>query len=267
MVSTQRPFVLVDGRWVESVDPPAAPRAPVTVLTWNIWFGEHLFDERATALFAELAQRRPDVIALQEVTQPLLARLLDEPWLRSQYQVSATELEQRYDVVLLSRLPIRKLTRLPLPSTMGRGLVIAELANGLTVATVHLESMKESVGARATQLRIIQPALAQLGDAALVGDMNFKPDDEVETAALDPAFVDVWPALHPDDPGYTADSAANAMRYMLKPTLSRKRIDRVFVHAASWRATQIELVGTFPIDGEGTFVSDHFGLAATLAPV
>ena len=47
--------------------------------------------------------------------------------------------------------------------------------------------------------------------------------------------------------------------------MSRKRIDRVFVRAARWRATHIELVGTEPIDAEGTFTSDHFGLSCTLA--
>src|SRR5262249_9047735 len=122
-----------------------------------------------------------------------------------------------------------------------------------------------SIHPRATQLRLIQPHLAQHGAAVLCGDMNFQPADPVETAAIDPAFVDVWPLLRAEDPGYTADSQINKMRYALKPAMSRKRIDRVFVPGTRWKPTAIELVGTEPIDGEGNFTSDHFGLSCTLA--
>jgi tyrosyl-DNA phosphodiesterase 2 len=280
-----KPFTLQNGAWKEAAPSATTPRTDrsgfagsrstaegqcegsidLVVATWNTWFGDHMFDERTTALLAHLAQRRPDVIALQEVTITLLERLLDEPWVRHAYAVSDLELWQRYDVILLARAPIRRLSQLELPTQMGRRLLVAELACNLTVATVHLESMKESTDARADQLRRIQPYLAQLGpDALLVGDMNFDPEARVENAALGRDLVDLWPALRPDDPGYTADSEANAMRYMLKPKLSQKRIDRAFLRGSGWRATRIELLGTSPIDDEGTFISDHFGLELAL---
>ncbi|MEO8700435.1 MAG: endonuclease/exonuclease/phosphatase family protein [Kofleriaceae bacterium] len=261
-----KPFSLVNGEWKEA--PRAATESPVAlrVLTWNTWFGDHMFDERRAALLVELERRRPDVIALQEVTPDLLTALADAPWVRNAYQLSEIELWQRYDIALLARQPIRRLTALELPTQMGRRLLVAELACGLTVGTVHLESMKESSEPRARQLGLIQPYLAGLcEDTLLVGDMNFKPDDELETAALAPDLVDVWPQLHPEDPGYTADSERNPMRFALKPRLSRKRIDRVFLRGTTWKPTAIELVGTEPIDGDGTFISDHFGLEVTLA--
>jgi len=268
MVDEPALHVFVGGDWVQRARPRPARTAPVDVrmLTWNVWFGGHMFDERRTALLAELERRQPDVIALQEVTADLLSDLMAASWVRAHYQMSDVELFQSYDVVLLSRLPIHRLTSLSLPTSMGRRLLVAELACGLAIGTVHLESMKQSTHARATQLGLIQPYLAGLGDAVLAGDMNFQPEDAIETAALDPTFVDVWPALRPDDPGYTADSQINRMRFSLKPTLSRKRIDRVFVRATRWRPGRIELVGTEPIDGEGNFTSDHFGLACMLAP-
>jgi tyrosyl-DNA phosphodiesterase 2 len=260
-------FAWHGGEWTATPHGRATP-APVTelrLLTWNVWFGGHMFEERRAALLAELERRQPDVICLQEVTVELLADLVGTKWIRAAYKLSDIELFQTYDVALLSRIPIRRLSALALPTRMGRRLLVAELACGLAVGTIHLESMKESTHARATQLALIQPYLAQLGEAVLCGDMNFKPDDAIETAALDPTFVDVWPALHPDDPGYTADSEINKMRYALKPAMSRKRIDRVFVHGSRWTPSAIELVGTEPIDSEGTFTSDHFGLACTLS--
>jgi tyrosyl-DNA phosphodiesterase 2 len=259
------PHVFSAGSW------DAAPRTErqgavdVRVLTWNAWFGGHMFDERCAALLAELERRRPDVIALQEVTQELLAALLTEPWLRAGYQVSTLRIAS-YDVVVLSRLPVRWMAEVLLPSDMGRRLVIAELACGLTVATVHLESMKEEAARRATQLRIIQPAiLDRYADVVLVGDMNFTPDAALENAALDPAWVDAWSALRAGEPGYTVDTERNTMRLQVNSTPAHKRIDRVLVCSPRWRPRSIELVGTEPFDGDGTFVSDHFGLEVVLA--
>jgi tyrosyl-DNA phosphodiesterase 2 len=265
MLEPLEAFAYVGGAWKAAPRVPASDPVDVRLLTYNVWFGAHMFEERRAALIAELERRKPDVICLQEVTKELLDVLIDQPWITRGYTLSDVELFQTYDVAILSRLPVKKLSALPLPTQMGRRLLVAELACGLAIGTVHLESMKQSTQPRAAQLRLIQPALAALGDAVLCGDMNFQPTDEVESAALDPAFVDVWPALHPNDPGYTADSQINKMRFELKPTLSRKRIDRVFLHSSRWRATSIELVGTEPIDLDGTFPSDHFGLATTLA--
>jgi endonuclease/exonuclease/phosphatase family metal-dependent hydrolase len=261
------------GDWyhVPHVEPTArvagadsADSADLRLITWNVWFGGHMFDERRDALLAELARRSPDVIALQEVTQDALRHLLAEPWVRAAYQVSEHEVAA-YDVVILSRLPIRKIAVTDLPTDMHRRLVVAELACGLTVATVHLESTREEAHARAAQLRIIQPALAtRYDDVVLVGDMNFQPDDRIENAVLDPSFVDTWPALHPDAPGYTVDTDVNTMRLQVRSTPTHKRIDRVFLRSRRWRARSIELIGTQPIAPDGTFISDHFGLETVL---
>lgn len=257
------PHRYLAGRW-ETIEPAAstAPRS-VSLVTWNVWFGGHMFAERRDALLADLQRRSPDVIALQEVTGELLEAVMDAPWVRAHYCLSHTSV-LAYDVVVLSRLPVRRMVELPLPSEMGRRLVIADLACGLSVGTVHLESMSGYEAARAEQLRRIQPLLASRSDSVLVGDMNFKPDDPLETAALDPSFLDVWPALRPGDPGYTVDTDINLMRLMVNDKPTHKRIDRVFLRSPRWLARAIELTGTRAIDTEDTFTSDHFGLAVEL---
>lgn len=261
---TFAPLAYAAGRWDDAPQVPRSGPVDVRLLTWNVWFGGHMFDERRDALLAELQRRRADVIVLQEVTQELLLALLDEPWLRAAYHVSEREVAM-YDVVILSRLPVRRIVRLELPTEMGRRMLVAELGCGLAVATVHLESTQEEARARAAQLAILQPALAdRYEDVVLAGDMNFKPGDPVETAALDPTFVDVWPALRPDEPGYTVDTDINTMRLQVKSTPTHKRIDRVFARSSRWRARSIELVGTRPLDDDGTFISDHFGLETVL---
>lgn len=255
-----------DGKAWDRVEPaaPTPPPAALRIVTWNVWFGAHRFKERAAALLADLAARRPDVIALQEVTEPLLQLIQREPWVRDEYSLSERSVLD-YDVAILSRAPLAQMRTLLLPSDMGRRLCIARLACGLDVATVHLESIPVNGPVRAGQLRIIQPHLAALGeDVVLLGDMNFEPGARHETAALDPSFVDVWPVLHPDNPGYSADSIRNPMRSHGTHRVIQQRIDRVFLRARRWRPTAIALAGTEPIHSDGTFISDHFGLEVEL---
>jgi endonuclease/exonuclease/phosphatase family metal-dependent hydrolase len=259
------PWAFVDGEWQPAEKASRSAPVDLRVLTWNVYFGGHMFEERRDQLLAELDRRRPPVIVLQEVTTELLATLVEAPWVRSQYQVSdvdgTTLLD--YGVFLLTRLPVRKLSLIDLPSEMARRLLIAELACGLTVATVHLESGSEGAPVRQAQLEIIQSALRGRDDLVLLGDMNFVPGSQ-ENAAVDSTFLDVWPALHGDDPGYTVDTEINTMRAQLKSTPTRKRIDRVFLRSRRVCASAIRLIGTTPIDLDGTFVSDHFGLEVDL---
>ena len=259
------PLVFTGDSWDDAPRVDRSAPTDVRLITWNVWFGGHMFDERCEALLAELQRRRADVIALQEVTRELFFDLLHEPWVRAAYQVSPKAM-RAYDVVILSRLPIRRVVEVALPTSMGRRLVVAELACGLAVATVHLESTREEATTRAAQLAVIQPALVdRYDDVVLAGDMNFTPDDLLENAALDPSFVDVWPVLRPGEPGYTVDTDINTMRIQVRSTPVHKRIDRMFARSARWRARSIELIGTQPIDVDGTFTSDHFGLEAAFA--
>lgn len=263
---TFAPQVFTAGDWYDAPYVESSAPADVRLVTWNTWFGGHMFEDRCDALLAELQRRRPDVIALQEVTQGLLGPVLEAPWIRASYQASQREVAS-YDVVILSRLPIRRIAEVALPTEMGRRLVIAELACGLAVATVHLESTRSEAEPRAAQLRVIQPVLARYPDVALVGDMNFEPDDPVENAVLDPGLVDTWPALRPGEPGYTVDSDVNTMRLQIRSSVAHRRIDRVFLRSPHWRARSIELIGTQPIAPDGTFISDHFGLETVLTAV
>ena len=193
------------GQWARPRVPAGETPGSIRIVTWNVWFDDHEREQRAVGLLAELGRRRPHVIALQEVTYPLLAAILEEPWIRAAYQVSDVDVIG-YDVIVLSRLPIARVMTLPLVSAMGRRLVVARLGCGLDVATVHLESTSACAAERATQLAAIQPALVEASeDAVLVGDMNFDPSAALESAALDPSFVDVWPALRRDEPGYSVD--------------------------------------------------------------
>src|SRR5262245_30933006 len=238
----------------------------ISALTWNVWFGGHRFEERCTALVEEIGRADADLIALQEVTPEFLVPLTAAPWAKA-YELSDPEGETLgdYGVLILSRLPMTRIQVRPLPTRMGRSLVLVDVnvdEAPLTFATVHLES-QEDADLRARQLADLFTVLARRPtDALLVGDFNFVEGAEPESSALDPAFADVWSTLHPGDPGYTVDSEINRMRYSVKEKVTRKRIDRVLVRGRLSPAA-IELVGARPVaDHDTLFPSDHFGLKA-----
>src|SRR5262249_5496138 len=129
-----------------------APMAPLAALTWNVWFGGHRFDERCAALLDEIGRADADLIALQEVTPELFAYLVAAPW-PDGYALSdpTGDTLGDYGAVILSRLPMAQVELCPLPTEMGRSLVVVDIdapgvagAAALTFATVHLESLGES---------------------------------------------------------------------------------------------------------------------------
>jgi endonuclease/exonuclease/phosphatase family metal-dependent hydrolase len=238
----------------------------VRLLTWNTWFSERAFRERTIGLLRAITAGNYDVIALQEVTLPLRT-LLAEVGARTGYRLHALDNPMGYDVALLARDRDARLSELPLPTQMGRRALAITLSSGVTVATVHLESLPPYAAARVAQLALIGPWLAQLSPAAAVlcGDLNFDDFDAREADVLDDAYVDVWPLLHPGEPGYTIDSAKNPMRGggPKARVKHQRRLDRVFVRGERIVPTSIALVGTEPI-APGVHVSDHFGLAVDL---
>jgi tyrosyl-DNA phosphodiesterase 2 len=154
---------------------------------------------------------------------------------------------------------------------MGRRLLVAELAlNGTitSVATVHLESLRASTDTRAEQLAQIFPLLALAPHALLMGDFNFCASWVSAQAHLDPGYSDLWAALHPDELGYTEDTAINTMRLQQKGRHKHVRFDRVLLRSRQpgWSPQAIQLLGTTAIHAEAPaiFPSDHFGLLAQL---
>jgi endonuclease/exonuclease/phosphatase family metal-dependent hydrolase len=228
--------------------------AELTLVTWNTWFARDSFEPRFRALLAEIRAHDPDVVCLQEVVAESLGMLLNEPWVQDAYSISdATgETVDPYGVVILSRLPVQRLSLYDLPSYMGRRLLVADLVVGgrpLAIGTVHLESRKRNSDVRADQLRVAQPLLRGHGpDAALVGDFNLCASWTSENAGIDPDFVDLWSRLHPADPGYTEDTERNPMLLAAKGREKRVRFDRVFLRSVdgAFRGASIELLGRAP---------------------
>ncbi|MDJ0841481.1 MAG: endonuclease/exonuclease/phosphatase family protein [Acidobacteriota bacterium] len=258
--------------WVPNRESSAEQRATLSPATFNAWFGNYYLEERAAALLDLLLELKPDIVGLQEVTDPLLEIIRNDPRIRKQYYLSDKHglSYDRYGTLLMSRSPFQVLTQYELPSLMDRRLLVGELTiNGevLAVATVHLESTRPTGSFRQQQLGHIFSILDRYDHAILMGDFNFDPADP-EQASLNDRYVDIWPFLYPDDPGFTENTDINSMRFRLKGKPKHVRYDRILIRSGRnrWRPRDMKILGTEPLmtGPEEVFISDHFGLFATL---
>lgn len=258
------------GKWLKQSPrrtPSPAELSSLRALTFNVWFDPYEWERRCRAVLEILAHEAADVIALQEVTPLFLQRLLATPWLREGYVVSRSKLlDARYDVVMLSRLPVTRCVSHTLTTDMGRrlhALEIPTMRGRLVVAGIHLESMKERTPTRLTQIGECIPILGRADFAVWLGDFNSAPTS-VEDERIRTAFRDCWEELD-EAPGYTRDTSRNAMLAKVKAD-RHQRIDRILWRGHGFVPTQIRLLGTTPLAAsEGqVFPSDHFGLVADL---
>src|SRR5690606_5271675 len=119
---------------------PAYPSSPppnsssssppsIRVMSYNVWFSETWYHERAFAFFRLISSQLPDFVLLQEVT-PRCMRLLSEQGCDSQYTLSdhnGSTLGQ-YGVLLRAlrtHTPL-SLSYFTLPTGMGRSFLVGE---------------------------------------------------------------------------------------------------------------------------------------------
>src|SRR3989338_4991001 len=140
-----------------------------------------------------------------------------------------------YGVVILTRfLPQRVGLLSDLPSVQGRRFLYIDVSlNGaLTrVGTVHLESMPKYSKHRLAQLDRIFPILSSpvVLNSLLLGDMNLCatwPENGPAFAdrPAEQCHLDLWPYLHPKNPGWTEDTEINTMRLAHGPEGHAKQV-------------------------------------------
>lgn len=240
----------------------------LSITTFNIWFSDYHAQARYLAIAALLSRNRPDVMVFQEVTPAALEIFLAQPWIREHYrraEVTGGALGN-YGMLLLSALPLNRVTYVRLPTRLARGFLVADLSiNGraVAIAAIHLESGKAAARLRARQLGSIFRALRSDESAIVLGDFNMR---DTENGRIGAPFRDVWNLLRPHDDGFTEDTSINLMRLDSKNKHRHVRFDRVLLKGEGWAANRIELLGTEPISGElpRVFPSDHFGVQCDL---
>jgi len=223
------------------------------IITYNVWFAEQDFDERAAGLLEIISNEQPHIIALQEVTPRLVNIIIANKWVQDNCFISDSTGENvyPYGVMFLTRIPWTNLVFQKLVTNMARKTLIGEfyLSNGqkIKVGTVHLESL-ENAKTRGIQLQTIFPYLADVEHAFLMGDFNMAPADTENALINENGYIDVWPSLNPTDIG-------NTFRFY------PRRIDRMILKSKIIKPITMKIIGNVPIR-DNIYPSDHFGLCA-----
>ena len=239
-------FDVTTGRWINVDAAGAVDRDELALSAYNIWYDSHFADKRYRYIEDLFSRDKPDVMVFQEVTAEALDVFLSQPGIRDHYRRAAMVGDDagNYGMLMLSQLPINRVTYMRLPTRLARGFLRAEFTiNGSTTViwAVHLDSGKRSSRRRARQLRAIFHALRDVENAVILGDFNMRGDENTRIVA---AYCDVWPVLRPDDDGYTGDTSTNLMRFDMKNKHRHVRFDRVLLKGHSWVPTHIKLLGT-----------------------
>lgn len=255
-------------RWSVADEAHDVSLARLSVSTFNIWFDPYFAAERYQAIADLLSNDPPDVMVFQEVTDAALKVFLAQRWIRRDYVGAAITGRSvgTYGMLMLSRVPVTRVTYSRLPTRAQRGFLRAELPiNGAqtVICSVHLDSGKRSAPLRVRQLRRIFDALRADGDVVVLGDFNMRDKENQHIAA---PFTDLWPALRPDHDGFTEDTSINDMRYDSTNKKRFVRFDRILLKGTRWQPDDIELLGTEPIsaDHPRVYPSDHFGVRCYL---
>ncbi|MGI5448207.1 poly(A) polymerase [Streptomyces sp. CA-243310] len=264
-----------EGAWRPAEPDPDAPRVDaVRLVTWNTLWDRYDAPRISTALrrpmlLADLARADADVIALQEVEPALLTMLLAQPWVRERYTVGADP--RGRDVAecglsILSRLPIREAGLRELrPHKAVIAVTVDTAAGPLVVANTHLTSDHSEHGAdrRTEELALLAHGLGSVdAPIALVGDFN-----DGRTGAEGPAAVlglrDAWTEVHgAADDTPTFDPTVNPLAAVGSLSGRSARLDRILLRSPGV-VRSAALRGDVP-GPDGLFVSDHFGVEATL---
>lgn len=270
------------GDW-EKVGSPDTPISindlkSIKLVTYNVWFVDKFFEERRAALCRILEQLSPEVICLQEVTERFLQYVIGLDWVRKEYAISDTHghTVTPYGVILLTKLPLRRLALHPLQSRMGRKLLVAELSlmdSTMAISTVHLESMETNTNKRCQQLLyIMDDLLAQYDHAMVMGDFNFHEEsvENEKTLETHPQYLDMWKEVHPGENGSSVTET--------RTRFAGWRIDRMLVRSDHFRPVLLDRIGMDPIlydeydneegerEREPIYPSDHYGLRGLIAP-
>ncbi|MGW3324544.1 poly(A) polymerase [Streptomyces virginiae] len=253
----------------------AATVSSVRLLTWNTLWDRYDAPHIATArrrplLLADLAAADADVIALQEVEPELLGMLLAAPWVRASYTLGTDPGGRDVDacgLLVLSRLPVREAgMHLFRPHKAVTAVTVDTAAGPLVVANTHLTSDHTENGdvRREAELARLAEGLGGIeAGVALLGDFNDGRHGAWGPAAalgMRDAWSDVYGA---GDDTPTFDPTANPLAAVGSLSGRAARLDRILLRSTAARVARAALRGDSPAP-EGLFISDHFGVEATV---
>ena len=250
---------------------PPDEAATLDVVTLNLWHDKQDWPRRQDLIVAELRNRAPEVVLLQEVLQdaalPNQAQVLASR-LGYEYRffsADAPAQARRYGNAILVRGAIEasgEVKLAPLDDFRTAGWVRTRVrGRPVNVYVTHLHHRPEGGAIRAEQIMGLRALIDDTaGDVpSLVGgDFNTRADTP-ELAALRDRFVDAYAQAH------AGEDADTPVHTTLNSHLGHPfvRIDHVFVQRDAFGVEDARIILDQP-DATGAWPSDHYGVRVRL---
>ncbi len=247
---------------------------------------------RRRLLATTLRRLAPDVVALQEVPVADGPEVVDEllgpgysvrPFSRTAEDGVGGALATRWPQRLVEEVDQRCTPRasdFPWCATL---LVEVDAPVGRTLVVHHKPSWpfphehERELQALAAARAVERHAEALGAHAVVLGDFDATPDaasmlfwrGRRSQDGVSVCYQDAWETLHPTDPGHTFSAENPLVRAGEVATAVSRRIDYVLVRSGVHGGPTLAIrdcVRTFDEPIGGVWVSDHFGVAADLAP-
>lgn len=237
--------------------------------------------DRLDALGNIIQAKRPEFMALQNVTNETIKKVTATPW-GSRYNVIQPpykyETRKKSTVALFSTYPAQDTTIVEYHETKNNNVLLKgyyvmydkqKQAYVICVATTSLESGLKAAGLRERQLNEACLSMVEDEDAFVLGDFSLDNDIDGELT-LKGGWMDAWLSIpgNTEASGYTYNPEKNPL--IKEDPFGPGRPDRIFFKTRHYKLESMELVGVEPYQltgGAGVTISKHYGLLVQLSPL
>ena len=222
------------------------------IFSLNIWFDNYLIKDRTITLIDYLLKNDFDVIALQEVTKPVLSVIFKS--IQHKYEHIHTNLDDdiSYGICIISKTPITDRQNYKFKnSRMNRSLIFGKI-NDIIFSTSHFESefYNIHVNKKIEQFNQTFELLSRFNKVFFIGDTNLTKKDE--NFICHQNFDDIYLLIdNSKDNLYTYDGVSN-------PYINNKirsRVDRAYIKNIHPKSFSNE---------NNIIMSDHYGLTVEI---
>ena len=241
-------------------------------LTVNMSLEVGLVQERIVALGKLVKSKRPEFIALQNVTVEMIKNLKRTPWgsrYESVYPPTTYESRGKPTLAILSTYPPHNHISLPYHDTTKNRMLLKgyylmhdkqKKPHIISLCTTQLEVGKDMTETREIQMNEALLSLTGEEDCFVLGDFGLIDNIDGEVH-LNGRWKDCWLSVGGNTPkdGETYVPASNPL--IRDKTEAGRRPDRALYKTRRYKLESVEVIGKEPIDG--VHVSSHFAVLAT----
>ena len=248
----------------------ATPSHPLNIVSWNISSAQPSqvapnptlrLQNTPNLIREEVLRRQPDVIALQETASPSQGKEMFREYTSIGTKVALHTME--YVDLLIRSAAFSSIEPLTLPNLPAVGALLTYYGTKLAMVSIHLPHTREAAPLRQQLCQSLIQCIegCNVDDIILIGDFNMRKDEDKSTEEMAGGLTDAWKEVTNMDKtkNFTWNSRVNLYH---GPDCFKfsARFDRCYVRGAKVRLHEFDLVGNRAVQGDGDYLSDHYGL-------